>query len=57
MNQRYVIEIREIGRGRRFVEQLSFADYDEAMDRLDDLEERYHNTCTVEFRDTAAFRR
>ena len=57
MNQRYVIEIREIGRGRRVVERLTFSDYDEAMTQLDSLESRYHNTCTVEFRDASILRR
>lgn len=57
MNGRYVIEVRSTGRGRRVVERLSLANYDEALDQLDSLERRYGDTFEVEFRDTGISRR
>jgi hypothetical protein len=43
--------------GRKVITTQSFDDYDQAMDGLDVLEDRYGKDYTVEFKDSRYFRR
>lgn len=45
----YIVKVSKTDRGRRTVVKQEFRDYDEAMDFLDKMEEKYGDQYIVEF--------